>query len=347
MKNSFSSIELFHLHMMKISHSSLWLRVFGESNKKSKMLLHLEQPVVCRMLLTQEIDTIRLTADLHLSVLIRVTVLKLGVQPTTSSSDLQLLMMLIRISVLVHHQSNSYLFNSNSRLIAAEVALIKMQSFLRDSEKEWDREVPEVSSVLRESSRSLMMMVQEISIKMSSLRLLRTTEFKLPPMKPWDSIVASISTEMELFPTMNSSEVLLVKWIRAEETLSRKLSTNLTKTEMESLKLMTLRESIMLSSTPMLNLVKRQKKRSLQNSWIPSKCTTTYNILTAIAETRRLLSMNSLSIIIMCLCLSKMIDTSSLWWQTHGTLTMSLMEEVLEENIDYHSFTILSLYSNI
>ena len=88
------------------------------------------------MLLTQEIDTIRLTADLHLSVLIRVTVLKLGVQPTTSSSDLQLLMMLIRISVLVHHQSNSYLFNSNSRLIAAEVALIKMQSFLRDSEKE-------------------------------------------------------------------------------------------------------------------------------------------------------------------------------------------------------------------
>lgn len=115
-----------------------------------------------RMLLMPEIDILKplLTSQL-LSEQVNKRILDNGLQLLTLNREE--LKMLNHTKQQVPHLSNNFLLpNKLNHKEAVNMEELPKLNFLRDSRKEWLQEEPEASLVLRESSRSWMMIIVDI-----------------------------------------------------------------------------------------------------------------------------------------------------------------------------------------
>ncbi len=97
------------------------------------------------MPLTQETDITKLTADKHPLVLVNRIMLKTGVVPSNPNIRDHRTKIMIKTKQLVHQPNNNSLFNNNlNQLEAVNMVVFLTQNYLRDLERRWLLEVPEV-----------------------------------------------------------------------------------------------------------------------------------------------------------------------------------------------------------
>jgi hypothetical protein len=149
--------------------SPVWLEESGVSEMNNLMLAKEDGLVVMMLLKITETDTIRLTIRAHLLELAKKLEVN-GPPPLNSLTDKFPLKMFNRLRVLEVLPSNLSLSNNN-RTALQIVQVLQVPNYLQDSEKEWLKEVLEVSLVLRESSRLWMTTTVVSLTEMSSTRL--------------------------------------------------------------------------------------------------------------------------------------------------------------------------------
>ena len=157
------------------------------------------------MLLIQETDTLSPQVKVLHSEFSKIAMPKLGqaqIKPLNRDPHLDM-----NRKVLEHQLNNSFSFSSSQMLLElVEVNTVEPQtiSYLRDLEREWLLEVPEVFLVSEEFSRSWMMTTVDTLIRVSSTKLSRIIESMLLQMKGESFSEFSMSTEMDQSATMNS-----------------------------------------------------------------------------------------------------------------------------------------------
>jgi hypothetical protein len=146
--NSLSFTEPLTLHMMRILPLPLWLEVSGELKMKHQMLLLDHMLVVFQMPKTPEIDTSRPTQKHnHPSELVKMPTLLPGKLLLSLNTKDLLLDKSTRL--LVHPLARNFSPNKLHQPKEVNTAEVQALSLLKDSEKEWPKEVQEVSGLKR------------------------------------------------------------------------------------------------------------------------------------------------------------------------------------------------------
>ena len=131
--------------MMMILPLLLWLEVYGELRISSLMLPIETSLVVYLMPLTQETDITKLIADKHPLVSVNKTTLKTGVVPSNLNIRDHRTKIMIKTKQLVHQPNNNSSFNNNlNQQEVVNMVVFLTQNYLKDLERRWLLEVPEV-----------------------------------------------------------------------------------------------------------------------------------------------------------------------------------------------------------